>query len=155
MICTSELASQIVEITRGNSIPFVNLPLPTFFLLYTKKIGKLKQLDSERLAFIYNDKDESDELLLGLYGKFMSAVQLDLNGKYAYRSLISFLNSYDDNEFNLHYCDLIESLLTYLATYTSRSTTEFVQPANITRFVGEIIHDLNPKSIYNPFSGLS
>lgn len=154
MYYSLQLTSRIIDTTRGNSIPFEYLPLPVFFLLYAKKTGKLSKLDNERLAFIYDGENESDELLLGLYGKFMNAKNTDINGKHAYRSLISFLNSYDDIEFKNYYSNIIDSLLLYLAAHKHRNSAIFAQPDSITRLVGEIVKKLNPKSIYNPFAGL-
>lgn len=155
MVYGLQLTSRIIDTTRDNSIPFEYLPLPVFFLLYAKKTGKLSKLDHEYLAFVYDGEKESDELLLGLYGKFMNAINTDINGKHAYRSLISFLNSYDDIEFKKYYSNIIENLLSYLAAHKHRNSTVFAQPTSITRFVGEIVKKMNPKSIYNPFAGLS
>lgn len=149
-----ELAFRIVDITRRGGFSFEQAPLPTFFLLYTKKVGRLSKLDIHELAFIYDGERNSDELMLELYGKFLNAVQLNLSGKHIYRELISLLNQYNDNEFQQYYCDLVEYLLMHLATYRGRYMGEFMQPASVTRLVGEIVNKMNPHRIYNPFAGL-
>ena len=94
-----ELAFRIIDVTRRGGFSFEQAPLPIFFLLYTKKAGKLAKLDIHELAFFYDGERNSDELMLELYGKFLNAVQLNLSGKHMYRELISLLNQYNDNEY--------------------------------------------------------
>lgn len=149
-----ELAFRIIDVTRRGGFSFEQAPLPIFFLLYTKKAGKLAKLDIHELAFIYDGERNSDELILELYGKFLNAVQLNLSGKHMYRELISLLNQYNDNEYQKYYCDLVEYMLTHLATYRGRYMGEFMQPASVTSLVGKIVNDMHPHRIYNPFAGL-
>ena len=47
-----ELAFRIIDVTRRGGFSFEQAPLPTFFLLYTKKVGRLSKLDIHELAFI-------------------------------------------------------------------------------------------------------
>ena len=149
-----ELAFRIIDVTRRGGFSFEQAPLPIFFLLYTKKAGKLAKLDIHELAFIYDGERNSDELILELYGKFLNAVQLNLSGKHMYRELISLLNQYNDNEYQKYYCDLVEYMLTHLATYRGRYMGEFMQPASVTSLVGKIVNEMHPQRIYNPFAGL-
>ena len=149
-----ELAFRIFDVTRRGGFSFEQAPLPIFFLLYTKKAGKLAKLDIHELAFIYDGERNSDELILELYGKFLNAVQLNLSGKHMYRELISLLNQYNDNEYQKYYCDLVEYMLTHLATYRGRYMGEFMQPASVTSLVGKIVNEMHPQRIYNPFAGL-
>lgn len=149
-----ELAFRIIDVTRRGGFSFEQAPLPIFFLLYTKKAGKLAKLDIHELAFIYDGERNSDELILELYGKFLNAVQLNLSGKHMYSELISLLNQYNDNEYQKYYCDLVEYMLTHLATYRGRYMGEFMQPASVTSLVGKIVNDMHPHRIYNPFAGL-
>ncbi|MBQ2884248.1 MAG: N-6 DNA methylase [Alphaproteobacteria bacterium] len=149
-----ELAFRIIDVTRRGGFSFEQAPLPTFFLLYTKKVGRLSKLDINQLAFFYDGERNSDELMLELYGKFLNAVQLNLSGKHMYRELISLLNQYNDNEYQKYYCDLVEYMLTHLATYRGRYMGEFMQPASVTSLVGKIVNDMHPHRIYNPFAGL-
>ena len=149
-----ELAFRIIDVTRRGGFSFEQAPLPVFFLLYTKKAGKLAKLDIYELAFIYDGERNSDELILELYGKFLNAVQLNLSGKHMYRELISLLNQYNDNEYQKYYCDLVEYMLTHLATYRGRYMGEFMQPASVTSLVGKIVNEMHPQRIYNPFAGL-
>lgn len=149
-----ELAFRIIDVTRLGGFSFEQAPLPIFFLLYTKKAGKLAKLDIHELAFIYDGERNSDELMLELYGKFLNAVQLNLSGKHMYRELISLLNQYNDNEYQKYYCDLVEYMLTHLATYRGRYMGEFMQPASVTSLVGKIVNEMHPQRIYNPFAGL-
>lgn len=149
-----ELAFRIIDVTRRGGFSFEQAPLPIFFLLYTKKAGKLAKLDIHELAFVYDGERNSDELILELYGKFLNAVQLNLSGKHMYRELISLLNQYNDNEYQKYYCDLVEYMLTHLATYRGRYMGEFMQPASVTSLVGKIVKDMHPHRIYNPFAGL-
>lgn len=149
-----ELAFRIIDVTRRGGFSFEQAPLPIFFLLYTKKAGKLAKLDIHELAFIYDGERNSDELILELYGKFLNAVQLNLSGKHMYRELISLLNQYNDNEYQKYYRDLVEYMLTHLATYRGRYMGEFMQPASVTSLVGKIVNEMHPQRIYNPFAGL-
>lgn len=149
-----ELVFRIIDVTRRGGFSFEQAPLPTFFLLYTKKVGKLTTFDINQLAFIYEGEQNSDELMLELYDKFVNAVQLNLNGRHMYRELISLLNQYNDNEFQKYYCDLVEYMLTHLATYRGRYMGEFMQPASVTSLVGKIVNEMRPQRIYNPFAGL-
>lgn len=149
-----ELAFRIIDVTRRGGFSFEQAPLPIFFLLYTKKVGRLSKLDINQLAFFYDGERNSDELMLELYGKFLNAVQLNLSGKHMYRELISLLNQYNDNEYQKYYCDLVEYMLTHLATYRGRYMGEFMQPASVTSLVGKIVNDMHPHRIYNPFAGL-
>lgn len=149
-----ELAFRIIDVTRRGGFSFEQAPLPTFFLLYTKKVGRLSKLDINQLAFFYDGERNSDELMLELYGKFLNAVQLNLSGKHMYRELISLLNQYNDNEYQKYYCDLVEYMLTHLATYRGRYMGEFMQPASVTSLVGKIVNEMHPQRIYNPFAGL-
>ena len=149
-----ELAFRIIDVTRRGGFSFEQAPLPVFFLLYTKKAGKLAKLDIYELAFIYDGERNSDELMLELYDKFLNAVQLNLSGKHMYRELISLLNQYNDNEYQKYYCDLVEYMLTHLATYRGRYMGEFMQPASVTSLVGKIVNEMHPQRIYNPFAGL-
>ena len=149
-----ELAFRIFDVTRRGGFSFEQAPLPIFFLLYTKKAGKLAKLDIHELAFIYDGERNSDEVMLELYGKFLNAVQLNLSGKHMYRELISLLNQYNDNEYQKYYCDLVEYMLTHLATYRGRYMGEFMQPASVTSLVGKIVNEMHPQRIYNPFAGL-
>lgn len=149
-----ELAFRIIDVTRRGGFSFEQAPLPIFFLLYTKKAGKLAKLDIHELAFIYDGERNSDELMLELYDKFLNAVQLNLSGKHMYRELISLLNQYNDNEYQKYYCDLVEYMLTHLATYRGRYMGEFMQPASVTSLVGKIVNEMHPQRIYNPFAGL-
>ena len=149
-----ELAFRIIDVARRGGFSFEQAPLPIFFLLYTKKAGKLAKLDIHELAFIYDGERNSDELILELYGKFLNAVQLNLSGKHMCRELISLLNQYNDNEYQKYYCDLVEYMLTHLATYRGRYMGEFMQPASVTSLVGKIVNEMHPQRIYNPFAGL-
>ena len=149
-----ELAFRIIDVTGRGGFSFEQAPLPIFFLLYTKKAGKLAKLDIHELAFIYDGERNSDEVMLELYGKFLNAVQLNLSGKHMYRELISLLNQYNDNEYQKYYCDLVEYMLTHLATYRGRYMGEFMQPASVTSLVGKIVNEMHPQRIYNPFAGL-
>lgn len=149
-----ELVFRIIDVTRRGGFSFEQAPLPTFFLLYTKKVGRLSKLDINQLAFFYDGERNSDELMLELYGKFLNAVQLNLSGKHMYRELISLLNQYNDNEYQKYYCDLVEYMLTHLATYRGRYMGEFMQPASVTSLVGKIVNEMHPQRIYNPFAGL-
>ena len=45
-----ELAFRIIDVTRRGGFSFEQAPLPIFFLLYTKKAGKLAKLDIHELG---------------------------------------------------------------------------------------------------------
>lgn len=89
----SRLIVSIIHISRGCHFPIEQDPFSIFFLLYAKKVGILKNMDLERLAF-WSDKNTNygDNILLELYGKFQNVTQLSVSDNYAYRSLVIMLN---------------------------------------------------------------
>lgn len=145
----------IINISRGCLFPIEQDPFSIFFLLYAKKVGILKNMDLERLAF-WSDKNANygDNILLELYGKFQNVTQLSFSDNYAYRSLVIMLNNIDDKLYQKYYCDLIEGLISHLAQQSGMASAEFCQPKAITRLAGELVKRINPRFIYNPFAGL-
>ena len=150
-----EFVSKLIRIIINSYRISDQNSLPIFFLLYAKKVGVLRQMDLQYLAFGIDKKNHYDDaILLELYGRFQNATNLNQTEKHAYRSLIMMLNDIDDNLYQEHYCELIEGLISHLAQQSGIITAEFCQPKSITRFVGELVKRINPRSLYNPFAGL-
>lgn len=151
---SQEIKSKILDILRKNNLLFGNVYLSVFFLLYLKKIDKISEIDER--DFSINLDDCKDSLLNLLSESFYNALEEQhYNYRNVYRYIIKTLSEYGEYEYKCHYCDIIESLLIYLALNSeSRNIGEYLQPSSITKFIGKIVSNINPQKIYNPFAGL-
>lgn len=131
------------------------------YLLILKKDGVLKGVHKESPAIaidlikdrIVNSDKDGSELKANIH--FHLDWYLNNVNNLEFFSIIELFNNFNKEVFEAHFIEIFEDLLFHAAKLQGPYTGEFIQPAELSRLLCNLVGKKENLTIYNPFAGVA